>query len=84
VPADVAARGLAELEQLPLVLFDDRDGRRLSAGAEQIVERLVAERRAGLARLLERWPPDQYDALAALLTRLAHELVHDPPALQPA
>jgi len=45
----------------------------------------VAERRESLARLLEGWSPEQYDDLAALLTRLAHELVREPsPELQPA
>ena len=77
VPPEVGDRGLAELEQRGLVLSAD-GSRGLSDDAEQLVERLVAERRASLARLLDGWSPDRYDDLAALLTRLAHELVREP------
>jgi EmrB/QacA subfamily drug resistance transporter len=85
IPPNVGARALAELERGRLVTAADGGGRHLDGDAERIVERLVAERRASLARLLEGWAPDQYDELAALLTRLAHELLREPsPELQPA
>jgi hypothetical protein len=84
VPLDVADHALAELRGRGLVLDGDGDGQRLGGDAEELVRRLVAERRASLARLLEGWAPDQYEDLAALLTRLAHELVREsPPRAEP-
>jgi EmrB/QacA subfamily drug resistance transporter len=78
VPLDASRQGLAELERVGLVRLSDGDRRRLSPDADGIVERLVAERRASLARLLEGWSPERYDELATLLTRLARELVREP------
>jgi hypothetical protein len=45
---------------------------------EEIVEKLVAERRASLSRLCDGWSPEQHPDLAGLLTRLARELVSEP------
>lgn len=45
---------------------------------EQIAARLVAERRASLARLCDGWSPEQHADLAHLLTRLAQELASEP------
>ena len=80
VPPEVGERALAELEHRGLVVSADGD-RRLGGDAEHVVERLVAERRASLERLLDGWSPDQYDELAGLLTRLAHELAREPSTL---
>jgi EmrB/QacA subfamily drug resistance transporter len=83
VPRDVAQRALAELERKGLVQPVSADGRRLAGDSEELVKRLVAERRASLARLLDGWSPDRYEELASFLTRLAHELVHEsPPELE--
>ncbi len=54
--------------------------RTLTPAGQETVAKLIAERRAGLARLLEGWSPDQHDELAQLLTRLANELVGERPA----
>jgi DNA-binding MarR family transcriptional regulator len=54
--------------------------RTLTPAGQETVTKLIAERRAGLARLLEGWSPDQHDELAQLLTRLANELVGERPA----
>jgi hypothetical protein len=45
---------------------------------EGMAERLVAERRASLARLCAGWSPEQHADLAGLLTRLARELSREP------
>jgi EmrB/QacA subfamily drug resistance transporter len=50
----------------------------LTPEGEEIVNRLVEERRASLARLCEGWAPEQHPDLAGLLSRLASELVRDP------
>jgi EmrB/QacA subfamily drug resistance transporter len=78
VPFEVGQTALAELRERGFVEVVDGDGRRLGPGADEAVERLVAERRASLARLLEGWSPEKYDELAALLTRLAQELSREP------
>jgi hypothetical protein len=44
------------------------------------VEKLIAARRASLARLLDGWSPDQHVDVAKLLTRLATEHVGELPA----
>jgi hypothetical protein len=44
----------------------------------EIANRLVAERRASLARLCDGWSPETHDELARLLTRLARELAGEP------
>ncbi len=77
VPGDVAERALAELLDRGLVQSADGDGRRLGDGADELVQRLVEQRRASLARLLDGWSPEQHEELAALLTRLARELVRE-------
>ena len=46
------------------------------AGAE-IAGRLVAERRASLARVCAGWQPEDNEELAGLLTQLARELSPD-------
>jgi DNA-binding MarR family transcriptional regulator len=44
----------------------------------EVAEKLVAERRASLARLCAGSAPEQHAELAGLLTRLARELVREP------
>ena len=51
----------------------------LTPAGQEAVEKLIAARRASLARLLEGWSPDQHVDLAQLLTRLAGELVGERP-----
>ena len=45
----------------------------------QVAEKLIAERRASLERLVDGWSPDQHPDLAGLLTRMARELQRDAP-----
>jgi DNA-binding MarR family transcriptional regulator len=86
VPLDVAERGLAELEQRGFVTAAPDAGslaepgppaHELTPAGREAVEKLIAERRVSLARLLEGWSPEQHAELATFLHRLAHELVHD-------
>jgi hypothetical protein len=44
----------------------------------ETAERLVTERRATFARLLDGWEPEENTELAALLTRFAHEMAAQP------
>ena len=85
VPIDVGERALSELEQQSLVVRGPAvggDGQGpitgLTPEGDQIVGRLVEERRAMLARLCEGWSPETHDELAGLLTRLAQELAGEP------
>jgi EmrB/QacA subfamily drug resistance transporter len=82
IPVDVGARALIELSERHLVTVADGPppSRTPTAAGEEIVKRLVDERRASLARLLDGWSPDQYDELSTLLTRFAHELSREPDA----
>jgi MFS family permease len=83
IPLEVGERALAELLGAGLVTeAEPQNGgpvlRNVSPEGEQIVDRLVAERRASLARLCEGWSPEQNEDIAGLLTRLAHELAGEP------
>jgi len=78
VPADVAHAALASLDQQGLLVHGDDGGVSPTDEGDQMVQRLVAERRASLSRLLEGWAPEQQADLAGFLTRLAHELSRDP------
>ena len=49
----------------------------------QIAEKLTAERRAMLERLVDGWSPDDHPDLAGLLTRLAREIQRDAPTEVP-
>jgi EmrB/QacA subfamily drug resistance transporter len=89
LPPDVGERGLAELQERELVL-EGPNGRTVAAEGDEIADRLVAERRASLARMFDGWAVDQHPDLAALLTRMARELSGEPathdvevPALEP-
>jgi hypothetical protein len=52
----------------------------VTPAGREAVEKLVAARRASLARLLEGWSPEQHVDVAHLLTRLANELAGERPA----
>jgi DNA-binding MarR family transcriptional regulator len=79
IPDDVARSALSELEQKGMVRSEAGAHPTTPAG-DAAADRLIAERRAGLCRLLDGWAPDQYPELAALVTRLAHELSREPSA----
>jgi len=48
----------------------------LTSEGHEAAEKLIAERRASLARLLDGWDHEHYEDLAKLLTRLAEEIAH--------
>jgi EmrB/QacA subfamily drug resistance transporter len=77
LPEDVGERALQELMDAHMVGATD-EHRTITPGGQEVAEKLVAERRASLARLCEGWAPEQNTDLAGLLTRLAHELVREP------
>jgi EmrB/QacA subfamily drug resistance transporter len=52
----------------------------LTPEGEAAIAKLIAARRASLARMLDDWSPDQHRDLAEMLTRVAHELVGERPA----
>jgi EmrB/QacA subfamily drug resistance transporter len=85
IPVDVGQRALLELQARGL-LSDPSTAdltapvHALTPGGQEIARRLVAERRASLARLCEGWAPEQHADLAGFLTRLANELEQEPSA----
>ncbi|MFL5862539.1 MAG: MFS transporter [Solirubrobacteraceae bacterium] len=90
IPLDVGQRALRELDERELLLRDPAagEGRGRVIGVtpegEEIVQRLVEERRATLARVCAGWEPEGNEELTALLTRLARELVPDEAVAVPA
>ncbi|HWF55783.1 MAG TPA: MDR family MFS transporter [Solirubrobacteraceae bacterium] len=78
VPVEVGERALTELAEHGLLAPSSGDGHPLTAEGHEIAERLREERRASVERLCEGWSPDQHADLAKLITRLAHELGHEP------
>jgi EmrB/QacA subfamily drug resistance transporter len=94
VPLPVAEKGLEELEGQGMVVRappeavaaspappgpDGTPVRNLTPAGDAAVAKLIAERRARLATLLEGWSPDQHHDVAELLTRLATELAAERP-----
>ena len=77
VPAERVAAGLARLEEDGLVSANG--ARVLTAAGQDALARVVAARRERLCEHLEGWSPEQHEELARVLTRLARDLVGDPP-----
>jgi EmrB/QacA subfamily drug resistance transporter len=86
IPLESGEHALRELDARSLLARDPAagDGRGRIVGVTpngaEIATRLVAERRASLARLCDGWSPESHDELGRLLTRLAHELACEPDA----
>ena len=76
-PARVAAR-IGELRELGYV-EGPGEAVVLTAAGRDALERLVAARRERLAELLDGWSPEREAELAALLTRMARDIVADHP-----
>ncbi|HEX7300601.1 MAG TPA: MFS transporter [Solirubrobacteraceae bacterium] len=76
-PGRVAAR-LAELRELGYV-EGPSDAIVLTEAGRDALARLIAARRERLAELLEGWSPESEADLAALLARMAREVVADHP-----
>jgi DNA-binding MarR family transcriptional regulator len=51
----------------------------VTPAGEEIIERLIAARRAAIAELCDGWSPDDNEDLSNLLTRLARELLRESP-----
>jgi len=81
IPLPVGERALADLDERGLLVYNgDHVLTGVTAEGEEMVARLVAERRASLARLCAGWSPDDHPDLAGLLTRLAGEMAREPSA----
>jgi EmrB/QacA subfamily drug resistance transporter len=78
IPLGVGERARTELIDRGLVTLDGATVTGLTTEGHQIAERLMAERRASMERLLEGWSAGDPD-LAGLLTRLAREVGREPP-----
>jgi EmrB/QacA subfamily drug resistance transporter len=76
-PARVAAR-IAELRERGYV-DGPAEAVVLTADGREVLERLVAARRERLAELLDGWSPEAEADLAALLSRMARDVVVDHP-----
>ncbi len=75
VPLERARAGLEELFERGMVERDAESGepRATELGAANAAK-LIAERRATFARLLDGWEPERHNEVAGLLTKLANEL----------
>jgi EmrB/QacA subfamily drug resistance transporter len=82
IPTEVGQQALDELLGAGMVTMGSNgDGavmRQVTPAGEDVVERLVAERKASLARRCEGWAPEQNPELSALLAGLARDLVREP------
>lgn len=72
-------RARAELVGRGLVTRDGAEITGLTPEGHAIAGRLIAERRAGMERLMEGWSASENPDLAGLLTRLAREVGREPP-----
>jgi hypothetical protein len=80
IPETVTAGALQELAIRAYVTLDDAGAvTGVTDAGHQIAEKLIAERRAMLERLVDGWSPDDHPDLAGLLTRLAREIQRDAP-----
>ncbi len=86
VPLERAEQARAELLEEGMIIeiaAPERDGDaqyELTAAGHETAERLIAERRASLATLLDGWDHEHHEELSTLLTRLAEE-VAEPAAI---
>jgi EmrB/QacA subfamily drug resistance transporter len=86
VPLEVTRKARGELEERGMVVRTEpvqgtgTPAYTVTPAGREAVEKLVAARRASLARLLEGWSPEQHVDVAHLLTRLANELAGERPA----
>jgi EmrB/QacA subfamily drug resistance transporter len=76
-----AARVAARIGELRELGYVDGPGEavELSDAGRDVLDRLVAARRERLAELLDGWSPEREADLAALLTRMASDVVADHP-----
>jgi EmrB/QacA subfamily drug resistance transporter len=77
LPLELGERALQELQGRGMVVLDG-ERRTVTPAGQDAAEKLVAERRASLARVCAGWAPDDNPDLAALLTHLARDLAREP------
>jgi EmrB/QacA subfamily drug resistance transporter len=77
LPLELGERALQELQERGMVVIGG-DHRTVTPAGEDAAEKLIAERRASLARVCDGWAPDDNPELAALLTHLAQDLARVP------
>lgn len=77
VPGPPLRSHLANLREAGLIC--EEEPARLSPRGSEVLDRLAAARREGLAELLDGWSPEQHEEIAHLLSRLARELIRDDP-----
>ena len=82
IPVQIGERALDELVGAGLVtdveIADGAPEYLVTAEGEEVVQRLVAERRASLARRCDGWSPEQNPELNELLLTLARDLAREP------
>lgn len=76
VPRDTMMSADRELQERGLVSID-RGARTVTPAGCDVLDRLIAARRAHLDEVTADWPPEQRAAVAAMLHRLAKDLVPD-------
>jgi EmrB/QacA subfamily drug resistance transporter len=75
-----AERVQARMDELRERGYVEGDGAvALTPGGRALLDQLIAARRERLAELLDGWSPEQESELAALLTRMARDVVADHP-----
>jgi EmrB/QacA subfamily drug resistance transporter len=79
IPLEVGEQARAELMDRGLITCDGGEITGVTAEGREIAERLAAERRASMERLMEGWSTSENPDLALLLTRLAREVGREPP-----
>jgi hypothetical protein len=81
VPLSRADQAMDELHAANLIHGDDVSGGvTVTDAGHETAERLIAERRATFARLLDGWDPERHAELATMLTSLATEAGLQPSA----
>jgi EmrB/QacA subfamily drug resistance transporter len=82
IPLDVGERALSELTSAGLVtvaeLTEGAPEHLVTAQGKEIVQRLLAERQASLARRCDGWSPEHNPELDELLRGLARDLAREP------
>jgi len=80
IPETATAGALQQLAMRGYVTLDDAGAvTGVTDAGHQVAEKLIAERRASLERLVDGWSPNDHPDLAGLLTRLARELQQGAP-----
>jgi EmrB/QacA subfamily drug resistance transporter len=79
IPLEVGEQARAELVARGHITCDGSEITGVTAEGREIAERLAAERRASMERLMEGWSTSENPDLALLLTRLAREVGREPP-----